>query len=276
MAAQKNLESFNIRPQEVVDAVQQLTGAAREARLAELAQGLPARTELFKQLAQKYDAMQAAHAKQQADLEAVASNDYDALKAKIDSTNVKPDQLEVLLEKSVPVRVQQLAELKQANSALPARVKAIDQFVTAFDAYHSLKGSIDDAAELKHDLQGSGVLEFHIAVTDPYTELGPAEYDRMKEQLQKKGPRPQAGDQVAWFQLDRAENDKSGQTVMFNDKPYVLCWITPEKSMVNGPGLPRWAMEKATIQQDPSGGQVVAFQLDATGGKLFQDFTQRI
>ena len=37
VAAQKNLESFNIRPQEVIDAVEQLTGAAREARLAELA-----------------------------------------------------------------------------------------------------------------------------------------------------------------------------------------------------------------------------------------------
>jgi len=267
------LEAFNIRPQEVIIAVETKGGAERTARLAELAQGMPERADLFAQLVAKYDAMQAAHTAQLADVEAKLSNEYDALKLKIDATNLRANQLEVSLEKPADQRKADLDAAKTAGGALPARAKAIDDFVTAFDAYHGLKGALDDAAELKRNLQGSGVLEFHIALSSA-DSLSRDTYERLVKQLHTKGPRAQAGDELAWFQLDRPESYHSYPLPeSFNDKQYILCWITPEKSVVNGPGLPRWAMEKAMSQQDLSGGKVVAFQLDATGGKLFQEFT---
>ena len=256
--AQKQVDALNIRPQEVVSAVEQLTGPARTARLAELAQGLPTRTQLFDQLTKTYDAMQAAHAKEQADAEAVASNEYDKLKSQIEATNLRPAQLEVALEKTGDAKEKALADLKAGSAGNPDRLKVIDKFVSAFEAYKDLKGSIDDAGELKRDLQGSGVLEFHIALQNPYEELGAGEYKRMQDQLKKNGPRPQAGDEVAWFQLDRPEGYRGFPPELFNDKQYILCWITKDKSLVNGPGMQRWAHGKShgadRSQRRPGGG----------------------
>jgi SecD/SecF fusion protein len=270
VAAQKALEELSIRPQAVVSAIEQSTGAERAAKLKELSQGLAARTKLFDQMVQTYDAMQAARAKQQAEAEATASNEYDQLKTQIDATNVKTNQLEFILEQPASLRAKSLADLKALNAGQPDRLKVIDQFVSAFDAYQPLKGSIDDAGELKRDLQGSGVLEFHIAVSGG--EISDDEYRRMVQQLKTHGPRPEAGDEVAWFQLDKPENYHRGGQVEFDNKQYILCWITPAKQMTNGPGLQRWQMENARAQND-EGAEVVGLKLDATGGKLFHDLT---
>jgi SecD/SecF fusion protein len=268
--AQSAVEALNIRPQAVASAVETLTGPARTARLAQLAAGVPERTKLFEQMVQAYDAMQAAHTRQDAAAEAVASNDYDRLKTQIDATNIKPSQLEFILEKAGDARAKALADLKQKNAGLTDRLKAIDEFTAAYDAYRPLKNSIDDAGELKRDLQGSGVLEFHITVSDG--ELSPQLESHMIEQLKKKGPHPEAGDEVAWYQLDKPENFHGIRTVEFDNKQYVLCWITPGKEMINGPGLPRWQMENARAQND-DGAEVVGLKLDAVGGKLFHDLT---
>ena len=268
VAAQRTLEALTVRPQEVKDVVSTLTGPARVAALNELAGGIAIRTQLFAQIAQKYDAMQAAHAKQDAAAEAAASNDYDQLVSQIEATNVRPSQLEVIADKPADQRKTELDALKVASAGVPARVTAIDQFVAAYDDFRGLKGSIDDAGQLKRDLQGSGVLEFHIGISGD--DVDQATYSHLVKQLQTKGPRPQAGDELAWFQVDREGRHIGEQT--FNGKQYILGWITPARSMVNGPGKPEWRMEKAYVT-DEEGAKVVAFQLDSVGGRLFHDFT---
>ena len=272
--AQRVLDSMTIRRQEVVAAVEHLTGAEQAAKLKELAAGLPVRTDLFAKLVATYNQMQAAHNAKQADTEARASNDYDKLLTQVDSTNIKPAQLEAIAKEAPAQRKVDLDAIKASVAAVPNRVAAIDTFVAASDAYLGLKSAIDDAGQLKRDLQGSGVLEFRIAANPygPGSDITPDEYHRMVHQLQTKGPRAQAGDELAWYQVDRPEGFKR-LTETFDGKQYFLCWITPKQSMINQPGKPRWAMESARRFQEPDGETVVAFTLDRAGGSQFHDFT---
>jgi SecD/SecF fusion protein len=268
--AQAALDAMNVHPQDVKDAVQNLTGTARDARLTELASGLPERTALFKQLAQKFDAMADAHAKNQLDQEAAASADFDKLMLQIDSTNIKVSQLEGILQRQPDDRKAALSDLQAKSAGNAARLAALNQFVSSYDAFHALKGSLDDAGQLKRDLKGSGVLEFHIAANPE--ELGEREYQRMVEQLHTKGSRPQAGDQVAWYQVDRPSG-YHGRYELFDGKEFVLGWIITGKQMVNGPTIPQWSLEDARPTTELDGSRVLAFTFDSMGGKLFHEFT---
>jgi SecD/SecF fusion protein len=281
VAAQQALDKLSIRPKEVTFAIENLKGPEQAARLNELADGMDSRKTLFAKLVAAHEAMLAAHTAKNADAEALASNEYDKLVTQIESTNVKPSKLESILEEPASQRKTELDALKASAGGSPDRVKAIDQFAAAFDGYHGLKVSIDDAAQLKRDLQGSGVLEFHIAVfirpPQGGIEFGPGitkdVYDKMVHQLETKGPRPQAGDQFAWYQVDRTEDFK-WPTASFDGKEYFLCWTTPDKSMVNGPRMKRWAMREVTERQNQEGQKMVAFELDTVGGSLFYDLTK--
>jgi len=55
-----------------------------------------------------------------------------------------------------------------------------------------VRSSLDDAADLKALLKGSGVLEFHIVAFDTTDPKYRVMYDRMKPG--GKGPAPEAGD----------------------------------------------------------------------------------
>jgi SecD/SecF fusion protein len=277
VAASRKLEATNVSDAAVRAAVEQLKGAERSAKLDALAGGVAIRKPLFAQLAAKYDAVQAARAARDADAQAIASDDYDKLAATIEATNLRPSQVENVLADPKPVREKELADLTKQSAGDPARASALADFVAAADAYNDVKGKVDDAAQLKRELQGSGVLEFHILATGA-DGLTSAEYDRMARQLREKGPRPQAGDRLAWFQLDRPDQYGYGNAsppAAFNDKQYVLCWITPDRSMVNGPGVRPWSMESAHAQSDEFGGMAVGFQFDTVGGSLFHDFTSK-
>ncbi len=63
------------------------------------------------------------------------------------------------------------------------------------------KAPSTSASDLKNLLRGSGVLEFHILVTDPSLP----EVAAMRERLAKTGPRPQARDTMEWVQADQPE-----------------------------------------------------------------------
>jgi SecD/SecF fusion protein len=266
--AQRDLEALNVSDAEVLNAVENLKGADRAAKLAALAGNLPERQKIFAQLCVSYDAMEAAHAAQNANAEAVASNQYDKLKSQIDTTNLRTRTLEAVLTAVPDVRKKGLAALTKDAADFPARLKAIDAFTRAFDSYTALKGSIDDAAQLKRDLQGSGVLGFHI-LADDAPQL---ERERMVRQLHESGPRPRAGDQLQWFEVDRPDFTR-GQSEEWNGKQYILCWITPQKSMVNGPGIAPWAMESASRTTDEQQMPAVAFKFDSVGGKDFHDLS---
>jgi SecD/SecF fusion protein len=271
-SARRALEATNVRGGEVIDAVEQLTSDAQAKRLAELAGGDPSRVELFNALAKTYAEKQAAHAKKDAEAEAEKTVQYDNLKTSIEQSNLPAQTLEDILDGDPATRAEKLAELTKAADGFSTRAAAIKGFVSAYDAYSKVKGSIDDAAQLKQLLRGSGVLEFHI-VAVPGDTLPVSQYEVFVQRLKDKGPRVEAGDQVQWFAVDHSDEVESSEEQTWNGKQYVLCWITPERSMVNGPGIDRWSLESSTRASDPDGGAAVGFKFDSIGAKYFGDLT---
>jgi SecD/SecF fusion protein len=278
--AQEQLEATNVRQSQVLNALTVSTGADRAARLADLAKGDPTRIELFNKLAGYADQLAKARETKNAQVLDEIGQAYDEARAKIEDDNLSARDLEADLEAAVkdPAAATKVADLKKQYASFPKRMDAIAAFETAYKAYSGVKGSLDDATDLKRLLKGSGVLEFHILADrqsgDPAII---AMYDRMR--AGGKGPAPQAGDELRWYLVDRVEEfDKPGQareSVEWNDKHYVLSWIKADASMDHRPGTPPWALANAYPMTREGGEKVVGFTFNADGGKLFGDLTDR-
>jgi SecD/SecF fusion protein len=269
---QRELEATNVHPATATAAIESLSGAEREKKLESLAAGSTSRLKLLQQAAVAYDAVKSAHARRDAEAEAKATIAYEDLKAQLPGTNLEPAKLEaVLATEDAAARDAKLKELRDAARDYPERLAAVNNFVTRYQAFVSVKGSIDDAAELKRLLTGSGVLEYHILASD----LSDAEYQRMVQRLDTDGPQPQAGDTVRWYEAERPDEFKGDAKISheWNNKLWVLVYVTPDKSLTKGSG--RWALESASAQTDPEGMWEVIFNLDQSGGKLFGDLTGR-
>src|SRR5206468_1860560 len=105
------------------------------------------------------------------------------------------------------------------------------------------------------------------------SELTSPEAQAMIDRLKKYGPRSQAGDTMKWVQVDRP-HEYGRPTFPFGDKFYALVYTTPEKSMVNGPGIEHWALERAFPATGEYGETIVGFTFDAQGGRYFSDLTR--
>jgi SecD/SecF fusion protein len=267
--ATRAIEQTNIRPAQVQSAVEDMKGQERTDRLKTLAMGSATRQARFTKLVSTYAAIGTAHDAKNAEAEAEARAQYDDLLSSINDTNLPAKTLEDALALKGADRDAKVKELKGKAADFPGQLAAINDFIGKYDAYDSIKGSIDDAAGLKQLLRGSGVLEFHIVADD----LPSAEYEHMVQQLKADGPLAQAGDQTKWFEVDNAEEFKN-KTVEFNGKQYALAYITDDKSLVNREGQPRWALENAT-PETREGANVVGFQFDAEGASLFGSLTAR-
>jgi SecD/SecF fusion protein len=285
--AREALEATNVRPAEVIDAVEQKNGRTR-AELTKLANGSTVRKALFDELVAAYDAIAAAQKADDRDAQASAELKYDALKARIPTTNVSLSEVTATLSLKQPAeRSARMARVKagepalpaatqpgattqstQSSNAFPARAAAVDAYAAAYDAFEKVRAQLDDAAELKRSLRGAGVLEFHILVptTDPL-------YAQMAERLQRQGPQVNSGDRAAWYPVDDPKR-YTQPTVPFNDVPYVLCWTTADKSLDNGPGRPKWELDRAGWETSQFGERVVTFAFDPEGGRQFGDLTK--
>lgn len=201
--AQSDLEATNVRLGEVTYAVQELKGEDRVAKLKELAQGSTSRAEILGALTSTWDQLRAAAERKDAGEEARLQIQYDALQDKLNDTNLAIVDLQNKLDLSKPEdRTRGVDELKKRFADFPRRVAAIEQFQTEYAAYSQVKDSIDDAAELKRLLKGSGVIEFHILAEPP--EVPFQQYQEMVDRLLKRGPRVQAGDPYRWYEVDRS------------------------------------------------------------------------
>jgi SecD/SecF fusion protein len=264
--AQRKLEDTNIRQTEVVATVEDLSGNKRQEQLDELAMGSAKRKALFAELVQTFDHLQSLK-KAQKDFVAQAKTEeaYGKLKEQIDQTNLSVSQLQTVLDgKDSNAK---LEELKKQYANFPKRLAAIDQFVQAYASFQSVKNSIDDAAELKRLLHGSGVLEFHILADD----LPSQQYQAMVQRLQKKGPRFERGDTVRWYEVDKPDQFHH-RMEPYNGKMYSLSYVTPEKSLANGPGLPQWALTNAAPGME-NGQRQVNFRFNTQGADLFGKLT---
>ena len=271
--AQETLKKTNLVPTEVTAAIETLKGDARRDKLNELAQGSVDRSKLFGSMASAWDRVEKARSEHNAAEQAKAEIEYDGYKEKLGETNLSSAQLQEILDSAPNTRNQKLSDLRRRYSDFPARLAAIDNFVKTYDEYNQIKGNIDDAGQLKRLLQGSGVLEFHILVT----ETGSPGVVEMVNRLQKKGPVVGAGDTMRWYQVDRPEEFRGRRDTVvqeWNDKTWVLAWNTKEKELVNGPGISRWALESAGSGSDDMGRSVVTFNFDPQGAKYFSQLTR--
>lgn len=266
--AQRQLDETNVRPALVTDAIEGLKGDARTKRLQELAMGDPAREKLFGEMVSTYDALAAARAAKDIEKDVQLSQKYEDLQNRIEDTNLSVRMLQDVLDLKPESRDPKVAAIKAGAKDFPDRLKAIDNFEQKYLAYAQVKNSIDDSAELKRLLKGSGVLEFHIMVED----YSSAEAQMMIQRLNKSGPVVQSGDTMRWFQIDHPQDWKQAK-YEYNDKFYALAYTTPGKSMVNGPGIQRWSLQKASRAQDSNGGDAVGFEFDPVGARYFSDLT---
>ncbi len=265
---QKQLEDTNIRPGEVRYAVEELKGEARVAKLKELDKGSQTRATIFGAMTSTWDQIVQAKSSKNAADQARLEDQYEKLIDRLTDTNLSVNQLQQILDlKSKETRDQKLADLKKKFADFPQRLAAIDAFTNEYASYSKVKDSIDDAADLKRLLRGSGVLEFHILAND----LPPQTVAEMKERLLTRGPIVQAGDEVRWYPVEKPEEFR-GQTVEANEKHYALCYITPEKTLNQREGQPRWSLERAYPIQ-ANGELKVGFVFDPQGSRYFGDLT---
>ena len=163
---ERELDATNVRVGEVLNAVETMTGPARQAKLNELAMGSARRTQLFAQLADTWDHLQAARAAKNVAENVQYDDQYQKLKAQIEDSNITTADLEAILDMPPADRDPKLDQIKKDNADFPLRLKAIDDFATGYSEYAKVKGLLDSASDLKRLLQGSGVLEYHILVTE--------------------------------------------------------------------------------------------------------------
>jgi protein-export membrane protein SecD/preprotein translocase SecF subunit len=191
------------------------------------------------------------------------------------------DRLE--LGKESKVRAQELAKLKEEHPALATR---IDELVKAYDKWSQRKGVLEDPSDLLRLLRGAGVLEFRILATRDYPThpdmlTSPnSKYNepvaRYMDRLKDRGPRPEAGDNYAWFKVAKPEENSIMHmpeyvTGQYLGTWYVLAHNTPDMGLLNDH---TWSLVSAHPDRDPQTGRLaVAFQLDGRGGDQFSAMT---
>ncbi|MEM8873312.1 MAG: protein translocase subunit SecD [Planctomycetota bacterium] len=262
--AQTALENTNVRTSTVLSALR----ADPTTDAASLAGDNPLRADLFAQIKDAFNALQEAEAAEDAQAAATAELKLDELSQAVPATNLRPDELRLILDGDPELLDEKLENIRADAADFPSRLTAIDQYVDAYNEFKLVRDSIDDSASLKQLLRGSGVLSFHIVAND----MPPAEYQGWVQRLQERGPRAAAGDIARWYEVAE-ENAEGLGTTLFNGKQYILVYTDPQRSMINAPGRPDWSL--ASAQEQFNGSERVAgFKFDAIGAQLFGDLTR--
>ncbi len=256
-----------------------LSADERRERLMALAKGSETREELFGALLSVVDQRRAAAEAFESGQDPEAYKKDAPLAAqeqsiieRLERTNLPVAALEAIMSQPEAQRQRELDERRAQFKDFPAMAEALEGFVQAWQAYEPVRSSLDQGAELKRLLQGSGVLSFHIVADD----LAPDRRAEMVRRLEELGPVASATPELRWFEVDRPEQfGRTGLMHPYGDKQYVLLHTTPEHSMVNREGEPRWALERAWTGRDTAMGvaQVVNFRFDPVGARRFATLT---
>jgi SecD/SecF fusion protein len=286
-AALDEFKKTNLNITQVQAAIEKSSGAAREKQLSELAGGNPERVALFKSLAALHDEIEkakvdfaaaskandAAAKGKAADLQAQDEIKYEAELKQVDEGNLSIEEVQTVLDQPPAVRAQRVEELNARYKDSPARLAALKHLEVADVKFKAFKDQVEGAIDLKRMLRGSGVLEFHILVT----ELNTPEAQAMIDRLKSKGPAVQALDTMRWYRVDNPDEFRGTRTFQQDGDTvnhYVLAYTTPDKQMVHTRNANSWALVSAQPSRDQNGGSAVAFSFDAQGAKLFSDLTR--
>ena len=299
------IEQRNISRSQV-NGLLKTSGAAFDARAAELEKGVEGRVALLKELKQAHDALKTAEAAlagvddedariDMAGKVALAQKRVDEAMGRVMATNITVPQLRRVLARTDTASEGQTVSprqsgIEQLKTEHPLRVDQIEAFVTAYDAYAAVKGPLDDPTDLMRLLKGAGVLEFRIAVNN---EEAP-DFDDLRQQLQERGPAGFAGKQRIWVAIDDlsmfAETADEREALQENpaaylanrgllaskygDRVFVLVWNTPDKSLTDRPEQEGWSLQQVWRSSDPKTFYpAVSFEMNPRGGKLLSDLT---
>ncbi len=275
--AQRTFNDFNVRLAQI-DLALSKPQADRDAELARLAKGSPLRTKLLAEAAVVQDKLTELEKSQSDPLQqGKLEKERDKLLRDIDGVNVALSELDDALNTQPASEVTpRLESLRARDPAFAARIAGMDTYARASTDWARLKGKSDDIDSVKQLLRGSGVLSFHIAVTLNDPDATASAITAMRERIAKDGPRSRSGDSMKWFKLDKREKLATAPIAeIYNGEPYILTWITPNKSMANGQGQPKWSLESSFATQDQNGGNAVGFKFDPIGALQFGQLTGR-
>lgn len=219
-------------------------------------------------------------------------NREDAIDAVLD-TNFDDHQLQTALEMEAnnPRRDAAVEELKKQYPALAEKIADV---VEKHNAWRSRRALLEGPADLMRLLRGAGVLEFRI-LAEPSPE-NITKYDRYREQLDERGPRPQEGDTEQWFKIDNplaffnldspaelenldpatdARVASNYVAAKYQDNWYVLSKRGAQDGLlhVKRGGGAQWRLKRAGRTRDSMGRPAVSFTLDAVGGDYFGKLT---
>jgi len=273
-----------------------LDGEARDQALAELVRGVESRKVLLDQVVTAKSSYDDARGQSNFEAEDAAYQNYVDAIERVVATNLTVGRLGDVLALSGDARE---GEVKRLKADYPAYASSIDATVDAYDQWIDKRGSLEDPSDLKRLLRGAGVLEFRIlaekdpatgTLKDPKASLQ-QDVATYIDQLQKRGPRPKAGDRYAWYPVEDIEGfmqlrpreqleNKLASTPLvvekYAGKYYVLAYIVDEQD--NSHGLVHkggdWALKRAYPSRDMSTGRPsVQFELDPAGGMRFAQVT---
>lgn len=271
--AQQQFEALNIRVASVLAIArnEQLTPDQRRERLEQLAADNTLRQELFGKLLDVVEQRAATRRDSDFIKDADLQKQEESLIERIARTNLSVSQVDAILELSPDSRQQPLDALREQFKDQPRRIEAIEQYIAAWQAFEPVRDTLDAGAELKRLLRGSGVLAFHILAND----LTADRRQEMIRRLNEMGPVASATEELRWFEVDRPEYF-GHPTERYGNRFFALAYTTPDRSMVNREGQPRWGLESASAGRHTQGfnvTRVVNFEFDAYGAQLFARLT---
>ncbi|MFO0838705.1 MAG: protein translocase subunit SecD [Phycisphaerae bacterium] len=315
--AQQKLFESNLARSDI-DRAFQAPNEERAAKIAALAAGDANRERLLTQAASQFDALtaataalRAAEAAAQAATQAatqpetmpattpevqgarVAQRDAsEALEDAIDvvmETNLDPTRFQETLDLDAksPIRTASLTQFKEKH---PALIKQIEDVEARHALWKSKRGFLDGPADLRRLLRGAGVLEWRMLAEpspDNFTR-----YDRLRKQLEERGPRPAPGDTEGWFRIDNplqflnlrtpAELNREPRSFeaanLVVDKVGTTWFVLGKLGAQDGllaNSERKWQLQHAGVTRDQQGRLAVDFQLDLVGGDQFLDLTRR-
>ncbi|NOX57351.1 MAG: protein translocase subunit SecD [Planctomycetes bacterium] len=297
-AARGKVKARNLTRLEVEQALASTEN--RESAMKALVRGVEGREEKLQATAAAWDAYLAARAGGDIAAELTAQDTYgEAIDAAL-ATNLRLGRLtDVVSLRKRKLRDEELTKLREAY---PAYVEDIDSTLDAFNVWTAGgKGSLEDPADLKRLLRGAGVLEFRILaerdlsdpskLTDPSNISMKESIAKYTEQLSKRGPRPRAGDNYEWYEIDdfvpfmQAKTMEEAERVIptgtaviekYAGKFYVLAYADDGSATY---GLTQnsqdWELKRASVSKDMARNTpTVNFVLDPRGGSQFAQVTK--
>lgn len=291
----------------------QMQGETRAAEIKTLSGGNTKREELLNAAATAYDDAQKLRAAYDAELEsskrdamveqvAAAEIAYNNARDAVLKTALNASDIRKIITASTRVRfiddggqrvplptAREVAE-SQVRNAHPESIAEIDRILQLHADYAKVRTTLDDPQDLVRMLRGAGVLEFRITA-----RMGKyADESRMREDLQKLGPRNVQSADTRWLKINQLENwlnTKAEVEALAQDprnaigifgrigyivEPYggdyyMLAYDTRQTRLTQAEG--DWRVSRAFQTFDERGRNAIGFETDPSGAKLLSQMT---